>query len=129
MNIALAPEPLTLKADRVRLAQVFANLLSNAAKYTDPGGEIRVSAAREGSNGVVSVRDTGVGIPPEMLGSIFDLFGQVDRSRRRADGGLGIGLTLVRNLVELHGGSVEARSDGLGKGAEFIVCLPLVVEL
>jgi len=128
LGVLLPEEPVVLDADPVRLAQVLTNLLNNAAKYTDPGGQIWLSAWREGANLVLSVRDTGVGIPPEQLPSVFDLFSQADRSYGRAQGGLGIGLTLVRALVELHDGSVEARSDGPGKGSEFVVRLPLPNE-
>jgi PAS domain S-box-containing protein len=122
----LTPEtPITLDADFTRLTQVFLNLLTNAARYTPSGGDIRVEAGVVGKRAVVSVRDNGIGIPPEMLGRIFDMFTQVDRSLERATGGLGIGLTLVKRLVELHGGTVEARSAGEGSGTEFVVSLPL----
>ena len=104
-------------ADPARLAQVFSNLLNNAAKYTDRGGHIRLTAERDGSEVVVSVRDTGIGIAPDQLPGIFEMFSQVDRSSERAQGGLGIGLTLVKRLVEMHGGRIEARSEGLGQGA------------
>nr|WP_275403505.1 ATP-binding protein [Ramlibacter algicola] len=114
--------------DRVRLVQVFSNLLNNAAKYTEPGGRVEVQLHEAGDRAQVAIRDNGVGIPPEMLTSIFDLFTQVPGSIDRAPGGLGIGLTLARTLVELHGGSIEARSGGVGKGSEFIVTLPLVAE-
>jgi PAS domain S-box-containing protein len=125
LSVSLPPEPVVLEADAVRLAQVFANLLNNAAKFTDPGGEIRLVALRSADGVDISVRDTGVGIPAEMLPRIFDMFTQVDRSVGRSQGGLGIGLTLVRSLVHMHGGSVEARSDGSGRGSEFIVHLPV----
>ncbi|MGZ8245483.1 PAS domain S-box protein [Methylomagnum sp.] len=125
LSVALPPEPICLDADPVRLAQVFANLLNNAAKYTEPGGRIQITAERQGGVAVVSIRDSGVGIPVEMLPRVFDLFAQVDRSLGRAQGGLGIGLALVRNLVEMHGGRVEAHSEGMGRGAEFKVRLPL----
>jgi signal transduction histidine kinase/ActR/RegA family two-component response regulator len=115
--------------DSVRLAQIVANLLNNAAKYTEDGGRISLSARREGNHAVISVRDSGVGIPVEVLPRVFDLFAQADRTYHRAQGGLGIGLTLVRTLVELHGGTVAAKSDGVGRGSEFIVRLPLGVEL
>ncbi|MHB1557980.1 MAG: hybrid sensor histidine kinase/response regulator [Isosphaeraceae bacterium] len=119
------PDPsLTIDADPVRLAQVVGNLLANAAKYSERGGRIELDARREGDRAIIRVRDTGVGIAPEVLPRIFDLFVQGDHSSTRSQGGLGIGLTLVRNLVELHGGTVEARSDGPGRGAEFIVRLP-----
>jgi signal transduction histidine kinase len=124
LDISLPAEPVTLEADFVRVAQVIANLLNNAAKYTDPGGTITIAVRREGSDAAVSVKDTGVGIAAEMLPSIFDMFAQGSRTIDRAQGGLGIGLTLSRNLVELHGGKIEAKSDGPGHGAEFIVRLP-----
>jgi CheY-like chemotaxis protein len=114
--------------DLVRLAQVFLNLLNNAAKYTDRGGRIWLTAERQGSDVEVRVKDTGVGIPPEKLSRLFEIFFQVDRSLERAQGGLGIGLSIVRKLVELHGGRVEGRSDGVGKGSEFIVRLPVLFE-
>jgi CheY-like chemotaxis protein len=117
-----------LEADLTRLAQVFLNLLNNSAKYTAPGGCIWLTSAREGKTAVVRVRDNGVGIPPHMLSRIFEMFTQVERSLDRAQGGLGIGLTLVRRLLEMHGGSVEAKSDGLGAGSEFIVRLPLALD-
>jgi len=128
LAITISPGPMTLEGDAVRLAQVVANLLNNAAKYTDPGGQIWLTARREEGNAVVSVRDTGVGIPAEMLPRIFDMFTQVDRTRTRAQGGLGIGLTLAKSLVELHDGCIEAHSDGFGRGSEFIVRLPLVAN-
>ncbi|MFO1265767.1 MAG: ATP-binding protein [Rubrivivax sp.] len=146
LSVALPDEPLLLDADATRLAQVFSNLLNNAARYTPNGGRIHIAAARESSQGghrvdgggdgsgagadqaVVRISDNGSGIPPHMLGRIFELFTQVDVSLERAQGGLGIGLTLVRRLVEMHGGSVEAKSDGLGKGSEFIVRLPLAAS-
>lgn len=127
LAISLPPEPLTLHADSVRLTQVLANLLNNAAKYTDPGGQIWLTARRVGSEVMLSVRDTGVGLPAETLPHIFDLFAQVDRTLSRSQGGLGIGLTLARRLVQLHGGRIEARSEGLGRGSEFTVHLPLAV--
>jgi two-component system CheB/CheR fusion protein len=126
LSVTLPPGPLPLEADPVRLEQVVTNLLTNAAKYTEPGGRVWVTAAREGAEGVLRVRDTGVGIPPEMLERIFDMFAQVDRSAARASQwGLSIGLALVRNLVALHGGSVRALSAGPGQGSEFVVRLPL----
>ncbi|HVG10181.1 MAG TPA: ATP-binding protein [Thermoanaerobaculia bacterium] len=123
LTVSLPPEPITLDADPTRLAQVFANLLNNAAKYTPRGGSIRLSAEQQGNEIVVKVRDTGIGIPADMLPRVFEMFTQVDRSLERSQGGLGIGLSLVRGLVELHGGSVEARSEGPGRGSEFLVCL------
>jgi signal transduction histidine kinase/DNA-binding response OmpR family regulator len=125
LHLELPPGPLLLLADPVRLAQVVSNLLNNAAKYTDPGGHIHLAAWREGTQAVIAVRDNGIGIPAPLLGKVFDLFIQVDRQGRRGQGGLGIGLTLVRSLVEMHGGSVDARSGGHGMGSEFRVRLPL----
>jgi signal transduction histidine kinase/CheY-like chemotaxis protein len=125
LALALPDEALVLQADRVRLTQVFANLLNNAAKYTDPGGRIWVDVWRDGAEVAVSVRDTGIGIPPEELPRVFDMFAQVHRAAGRGQGGLGIGLTMVRSLVEMHHGRVEAHSGGSGKGSEFLVRLPL----
>ncbi len=125
LAIDLPAGPLTLNADPVRLAQVLANLLNNAAKYTPEGGRIWLTARRAGANVEISVRDSGAGIPAEVLPKVFDLFMQGERTYSRAQGGLGIGLTLVRSLVNLHGGGVEARSDGPGRGSEFVVRLPL----
>ena len=115
---------LRLEADPTRLEQILVNLLTNAAKYTPAGGRIQLIAGVEGGEVVFRVRDNGVGIPPEMLPRMFDLFAQGDRSLARSEGGLGIGLTLVRSLAELHGGTVTATSDGPGKGSEFVVRLP-----
>src|SRR5262249_29822694 len=115
-------------ADRARLAQVFANLLNNSAKYTEPGGHIWLTVERQGSDAVVRVRDTGIGIAAELLPRVFDPFTQADRSRDRSQGGLGIGLSLVRRLVEMHGGRVEAHSDGPGQGSEFVVRLSVVLS-
>jgi PAS domain S-box-containing protein len=125
LAISLPTEPLTLEADGIRLTQIISNLLNNAAKYTDSGGQIWLTARRERSDVVISIRDTGIGIPPEKLAHVFDMFAQVHATGYRNTGGLGIGLTLVRRLVELHGGKIEARSAGLGKGSEFIVRLPV----
>jgi PAS domain S-box-containing protein len=125
LTVTLPPESLLLDADPIRLAQVFLNLLNNAAKFTKRGGHIVVTAVREGSDAVVSVRDDGIGIDGDMLGRIFDMFTQVDRSLEKSQGGLGIGLTLARRLVEMHDGSVEARSNGTDQGSEFVVRLPL----
>jgi signal transduction histidine kinase len=124
LTVSLSPEPLRLRGDAVRLTQVLSNLLSNAAKYTEEGGRIDLTVRREGDEAVVRVQDTGVGIPAEMLPRVFDLFTQVDGSAQRALGGLGVGLTLVRSLVEMHGGVVEAFSDGPGRGSTFVVRLP-----
>jgi signal transduction histidine kinase/CheY-like chemotaxis protein len=118
-------EPLSVEGDPMRLAQVFANLLNNAVKYTDPGGRISVTARRDGASAVVVVADSGVGIPENALPRVFEMFVQADARDSRAQTGLGIGLTLVRSLVEMHGGSVVARSAGAGRGSEFEVRLPL----
>jgi signal transduction histidine kinase/DNA-binding response OmpR family regulator len=120
------PEDVHLFADATRLTQIVANLLNNAARYTDPGGDIRVSAERDGDELVLRVRDNGRGIPHEMLPHVFELFVQADRSRDRSQGGLGLGLTLVRRLVELHGGTVSAASLAPARGSEFTVRLPVV---
>jgi signal transduction histidine kinase/ActR/RegA family two-component response regulator len=125
LAISLPTEPLLIHGDPVRLAQVFSNLLNNAARYMNEGGQIWLGARQESGQAIVSVRDTGIGIAAETLPVIFNMFTQVDRSTRRAQGGLGIGLTLVRTLVEMHGGQVEAHSPGLGLGSEFVVRLPL----
>ena len=124
--VSLPQESIHLEADPVRLEQILVNLLNNAAKYTEPGGRIWLTCAREGKEITLRVRDTGIGIPQEMLPQIFDLFTQVNPSLARSQGGLGIGLTLVRNLVEMHGGKVSAYSAGPGQGSEFVVHLPIV---
>lgn len=116
---------IAVDADNARLHQVFVNLITNAVKYTPPGGQIWVKASYEGDEAVIRVEDSGVGLPPEMVPRIFDLFTQVEATRGDSQGGLGVGLALVKNLVELHGGSVQAKSDGPGKGSEFTVRLPL----
>jgi PAS domain S-box-containing protein len=126
LSVTLPPGPTHLDADPTRLSQVLSNLLTNAAKYTERGGHIGLAAEREGGDVVVSVRDTGIGIAAEHLAHIFEMFSQVDPALERSQGGLGIGLALVRGLVELHGGSVEARSGGPGRGSEFTVRLPIV---
>jgi PAS domain S-box-containing protein len=128
LEVSLPPEPLPVEADSVRLTQVFANLLNNAAKYTEPGGTLRVGVARHGDEVEVSIRDSGVGIAPDLLPRVFDLFTQADLSLERSQGGLGIGLALVRHLVAMHGGTVTARSEGPGRGSEFVVRLPMFVE-
>jgi CheY-like chemotaxis protein len=115
-----------LNADPVRLAQVVGNLLTNAAKYTESNGRIWLTAEREGDQATLRIRDTGIGVAPDLLPKIFDLFVQADHAATRSQGGLGIGLTLVKNLIEMHGGSVEVHSAGLGKGSEFVVRLPLL---
>jgi PAS domain S-box-containing protein len=126
LTVTLPAEPLYLDADRTRLAQVFSNLLHNAAKYTEPGGHVWLTAERDGGQVVVSVRDTGIGIAAEHLPRLFEMFSQAAPALERSHGGLGIGLSLVRGLVELHGGRVEAQSGGPGKGSEFTVRLPAV---
>ena len=120
------PRALMVDADATRLTQIVANLLNNAAKYTPEGGHIQVLAEREGNDAVVTVQDSGIGLSQDMLPRVFDLFAQVDRSRERAQGGLGIGLALVKRLVEMHGGSVHATSDGPDLGCRFVVRLPLI---
>lgn len=124
LTMHVPPEPIRLNGDRVRLSQVFTNLLNNAAKYSDPGGGVLLMAERDGDRALVRVRDTGVGIPEDMLPHIFEPFTQVDRHLHRAQGGLGIGLSLVRRLLEMHDATVTAHSDGPGQGAEFVVNLP-----
>ena len=121
----LPPGRLPLDADLTRLEQVLANLLRNSAKFSDPGGRITVSAAAEGGEAVVRVADTGIGIAPELLPRVFDLFTQGEQGLDRGGAGLGIGLTMVRRLIELHGGRVEAASAGRGRGAELTLWLPL----
>src|SRR5262249_20334195 len=128
LSVSLPPEPVFVDADPTRLQQVIGNLLSNAAKYTDPGGHILLTARQEGTELVLRVRDTGIGIAPDMLPRIFDLFVQAERRLDRSQGGLGIGLTLVRRLMEMHGGSVTAHSDGPGEGSEFAIRLPALSE-
>jgi CheY-like chemotaxis protein len=120
-------QPILVDADPTRLAQVFANLLNNSAKYMNRGGRIWLTAERQGNDVVVSVKDTGIGIAADQLPWLFQMFSQVDSSLERSQGGLGIGLTLVKRLVEMHGGQIEVRSEGLGQGAEFVVRLPVVV--
>ena len=126
LTIDLPDEPIYLNADRARLAQLFGNLLNNSCKYTRPGGIVSVTAQRDGDEVVVSVKDNGAGIPEDKLDSIFDMFMQVDGTSDRSQGGLGIGLTLVKRLTEMHGGSIEAHSAGEGQGSEFIVRLPVL---
>jgi CheY-like chemotaxis protein/anti-sigma regulatory factor (Ser/Thr protein kinase) len=128
LTVDLPPEPVRLEADPTRLEQVLANLLSNAAKYTDHGGHIWLSARQEGGDLVLRLRDTGVGILADMLPRIFEPFVQSDRVLHQSQGGLGIGLTLARQLVEMHGGTVTAHSEGPGKGSEFIVRLPALSQ-
>jgi signal transduction histidine kinase len=125
-TVVLPAETVWLQADLIRLAQVVANLLNNAGKYTAERGQIQLAADVQGHEVVLRVKDNGVGIAPEMLPRIFDLFIQADHTLDRSDGGLGIGLTLVKSLVEMHGGRIDAFSEGLGKGSEFVVRLPVL---
>ncbi len=125
LTVKLPPEPLWLNADLARLAQILSNLVNNAAKYTRPGGHIWLIAERRDSEVVIRVRDNGIGIEPRMLQRVFDMFAQVRGTADHSQGGLGIGLTLVKRLTELHGGRIEAHSDGPGRGSEFVVVLPL----
>jgi signal transduction histidine kinase/ActR/RegA family two-component response regulator len=125
LELVSPPEPLLVEGDKARLAQILANLLNNAAKYTPPGGRIRVSVSREGGHVVLSVKDSGSGIPPEILPKIFEMFVQDSQTLDRSRGGLGLGLAIVHSLVELHGGTVSAHSEGAGRGSEFVVRLPL----
>jgi PAS domain S-box-containing protein len=125
LSLELCRQPIPMEADPVRLVQVFDNLINNAAKYTDPGGHITILSAVENGAAIVKVRDDGVGMTPELLARAFDLFAQGGRSLDRTQGGLGVGLTLVRMLLELHGGSVQAFSPGPGRGSELVVRLPL----
>lgn len=126
LTLDLPPASLEVHADPTRLAQVFANLLSNAAKFTEPRGHLNLAVEVSGNEAVVRVRDDGVGIVAEMLPKVFEMFSQADKSLERTEGGLGLGLTVAQVLVEMHGGSIEARSDGLGMGSEFVVRLPLL---
>jgi PAS domain S-box-containing protein len=127
-DVSLPGEPMPVYGDAARLAQVFTNLLNNAAKFTDPGGDIRLEARRDVDQVRVSVRDNGVGMSPELVAGAFELFRQGADAFERSTSGLGIGLTLVRRLVEAHGGTVTASSAGLGAGSEFVVRLPLFRE-
>jgi CheY-like chemotaxis protein len=129
VTVSLAKEPLTVIAEPVRIEQVLGNLIVNAAKFTGAGGTIAIEAGREGAFALVTVTDTGRGMTPEALGTVFDLFVQEDSSLARTQGGLGIGLTLVKRLVELHGGAVRAWSAGIGKGSRFEIRIPLVASL
>jgi CheY-like chemotaxis protein len=125
LTVVLPDAPLLLDADPTRLTQIITNLMDNAAKYTDPGGAIEVSARREGDDIVLAVRDTGIGIPHDMQARVFELFTQVDVPIARSLGGLGLGLSLVRSLAELHGGSATVTSDGPGRGSTFTIRLPV----
>jgi len=127
LHVALPNEPIYVHADAARLSQVIGNLLANAIKFTEPGGVIHLRVERENDRAVIRVADNGIGIAPDQLARIFELFTQVDTSLERSRGGLGIGLTLLKTLVEMHDGTVEAHSAGLGRGSEFVVRLPIVV--
>lgn len=128
LTVTLSNEPLVVLGDFARLTQVFANLLSNSARYTDPGGHIEITLARNGSEAVVTLKDTGIGIPHDSLNLVFEMFSQVQAHKDHAGGGLGIGLALVRSLVEMHEGRVDAQSEGPGRGSLFTVRLPLLQE-
>src|SRR5262249_42507232 len=125
LSVTLPPHPVLLEVDPARMAQVLSNRLNNAAKYTEEGGDIALTAVQRGREVVIGVRDNGIGIPPELLPHVFDMFTQADQTLSRSRGGLGIGLTLVRSLVEMHQGRVAAHSDGPGQGSEFLVRLPV----
>ena len=126
LTVVTPARPVHVDADPVRLAQALSNLLNNVAKYTAPGGSVTLTAQGPGNEAIVSVKDNGIGIPAEMLSKVFDLFTQIEQPQALSRDGLGIGLTLVKRLVEMHGGSVEARSEGSGCGSEFVVRLPAV---
>jgi CheY-like chemotaxis protein/two-component sensor histidine kinase len=126
--VSLPSQAIYLRADAVRLTQVFSNLLNNACKYTDDGGSIRLTAERQGSDVVVTIKDTGIGIPADKVAHVFEMFAQVQPVSGRSRGGLGIGLTVVKRLVEMHGGSVNVTSDGPGRGSAFSVRLPVIGE-
>ena len=128
ISLAAGGEPVYVSGDRTRLTQIFSNILHNAVKYTPPAGRIEIAVRAENRQAIVSIRDSGVGIPAEMLEHIFEPFAQLDRSYERADGGLGIGLTLAKKLVELHEGRIEARSAGRGKGTEFLIHMPAIAS-
>jgi CheY-like chemotaxis protein/anti-sigma regulatory factor (Ser/Thr protein kinase) len=129
LQLSVPAEPLWLEADPTRMTQVVANLLQNAAKFSERAGRIWLTAERQGNAAVIRVRDEGAGIAPDLLPHIFDLFVQGSRSLERMQGGLGIGLTVVHRLVELHGGTVTARSEGPGQGSEFTIRLPLLQDM
>lgn len=128
LTVIQAGRPITVEGDGLRLAQVIGNLLNNAAKYTPEGGHIWLTVRPEDGEVAIAVRDSGEGIPPQLLPYIFELFTQADRTLDRAQGGLGLGLTIVRNIVAMHGGRVEAHSAGPGQGSEFVVRLPVLEE-
>jgi CheY-like chemotaxis protein/two-component sensor histidine kinase len=128
VRIGLPSEPIYLDADQVRMVQVFTNIIHNACKYTNAGGQIWVATESQDDQVLIKIRDNGMGIPADRLDRVFDMFAQVDRTLAHSQGGLGIGLTLVKRLVEMHEGSVEAHSNGPGKGSEFVVHLPISSE-
>ena len=125
LSLDIRDERVRFDADPLRLAQILSNLLTNAAKYTDPSGEIRLTARCDPEKVIIEVGDTGIGLSAEALPTIFEMFSQVQSARDRSEGGLGIGLALTKALVEMHGGRIDARSDGLGRGSKFTVHLPL----
>ena len=124
LSVALPAEPISVEADPLRLSQMLSNLLVNAAKYTDPGGHIQLIAARHDASLELTVKDNGIGISQDSIGRIFDMFSQVAGASASSDGGLGIGLALVKGLTELHGGTIEASSEGLRLGSQFTIHLP-----
>jgi PAS domain S-box-containing protein len=128
LRLSPPPAPLVVSADVARLSQVFGNLLSNAAKFGNRGGRVLVTSEADAGHAVVRVQDDGIGIAPNLIGSVFDLFVQADRSLARSQGGLGVGLAIARLITELHGGRIEARSEGVGRGSEFTVRLPLASD-
>ncbi|HVE57362.1 MAG TPA: ATP-binding protein, partial [Pyrinomonadaceae bacterium] len=128
LTVTLPYKPIYIDADLTRIAQIFLNILNNAAKYSDAGGQISLTAKKEDGDAVISIKDSGLGIEPEMLSKIFEMFGQIETPEEQARGGLGIGLSVVKKLVEMHGGSIQAFSEGRGTGSEFIVRLPLAAE-
>jgi signal transduction histidine kinase len=128
LTVSLPPDPILLEVDPARMAQVLSNLLNNAAKYTDEGGAISLTAEPDGREVAIRIRDNGIGIPPDLLPHVFDMFTQADQTLSRSRGGLGIGLTLVRSLVEMHNGRVSVHSDGPDRGSEFTVCLPVAAR-
>jgi CheY-like chemotaxis protein len=128
LSVKLPEEALVVCGDRTRLAQAFMNLLNNSAKYTDRGGRVELNVRQEGEEVVVSCKDNGIGIPADKLVTVFDMFSQVESALSRSGGGLGIGLSLTQRLVQLHGGTVVAHSDGLGAGSEFVVRVPLAPD-
>ncbi len=127
LTVTIPPVPIYVDADSARLSQALCNLLVNAAKFTPNGGDITLDMHRAGGDAVITIKDSGVGIATDVLGEVFEMFTQADRSLETSQGGLGIGLSIVRRLVEMHGGTVEAKSAGLGGGSEFIVKLPVAV--